>query len=388
MEKLLQIHLDMEKEKPADSHISYNSKKKTDETLLYAFHQLCEQDGLYFSNQDLTNFHTAMKTGNLVILSGMSGIGKSSIVDEYAKALGIPEKSEQVLMVPVRPSWNDDADLVGYVDLVNETYRVSDTGFVKLLVEASKEKNKDKLYFVCFDEMNLARVEHYFSQFLSILEKPVGKRQLRLYDEQYRKKLKNADEYPDVIELGENIRFVGTVNIDETTYHFADKVLDRANVITLHVLPFTEWETHEPEDITVEPWSMKEYNEITVSKEEPMKELRQFLWEFHELMQNTSETLGIGPRVVRAIELYLNNLPKESNLFTIPFQDGVDIQVKQRILTKLRGAQEQYEELFGEDGEQSILTLFDKYSSLSPFEESRKAVEQKKKELRIYGYCL
>ena len=91
--------------------------------------------------------------------------------------------------------------------------------------------------------MNLARVEHYFSQFLSILERPAGQRELQLYDKQYMGKLYNAADYPFRIEIGSNVKFIGTVNVDETTFHFSDKVLDRANVIELAVLNYaTEWE--------------------------------------------------------------------------------------------------------------------------------------------------
>ena len=364
---------------------------KDDYTLLHTFNRLCEENNLYYEPKDLTNVHTAIKTGNLVILSGMSGTGKSAIVDMYARALGLRSDGDEnrILTIPVRPSWNDDSDLLGYVDLIHMVYRASDTGFVKLLVEASKGVNKDKLYVVCFDEMNLARVEHYFSQFLSILEKPVGKRRLRLYDEQYRGRLYNSSEYPDEIELQGNIRFVGTVNIDESTYHFADKVLDRANVISLHVLPFTKWEKHlYTSKGALQEWSYDEYKDITESDENTSPTLlKQFLWDFHLLLQKASNGMGIGPRVVKAIETYLANLPKEDNMFMLTADEGVDLQVKQRILTKIRGSAEQFESLFNE-GEESIVGLLDKYGHLSAFNECRKTVIQKKKELENYGYCL
>lgn len=364
---------------------------KNDCMLLNTFNRLCEENNLYYEPKDLTNVHTAIKTGNLVILSGMSGTGKSAIVDMYARTLGLRSDGDEnrVLIIPVRPSWNDDSDLLGYVDLIHMVYRASDTGFVKLLVEASKDANKDKLYVVCFDEMNLARVEHYFSQFLSILEKPVGKRRLRLYDEQYRGRLYNSSEYPDEIELKGNIRFVGTVNIDESTYHFADKVLDRANVISLHVLPFTRWERHlYTSKGALQEWSYDDYTAITKSEENTSPTLlKQFLWDFHLILQKTSTGMGIGPRVVKAIETYLANLPTEDNMFNLTASEGVDLQVKQRVLTKIRGSAEQFETLF-DDGEESIIDLLDKYSELSTFSECRKAISQKKKELKNYGYCL
>ena len=364
---------------------------KDDDTLLKSFHRLCEENGLYYDPKDLTNVHTAIKTGSLVILSGMSGTGKSAIVDMYARSLGMRSEGDEsrVLIIPVRPSWNDDSDLLGYVDLVHMVYRASDTGFVKLLVEASKDENKEKLYLVCFDEMNLARVEHYFSQFLSILEKPLGKRRLRLYDKQYTGKLYNYADFPDEIELRGNIRFVGTVNIDESTYHFADKVLDRANVISLHVLPFTKWEKHlYTSKGALQEWSYDNYLKITNTDENnDVTSVKQFLWDFHVLLQNASAGLGIGPRVVRAVETYLANLPTGESLFSVSFEEGLDLQIKQRVLTKLRGSAEQFDVLF-EEGEGSIIALLDKYDSLSKFEECRKAVEQKKKELKVYGYCL
>lgn len=364
---------------------------KDDYTLLNTFNRLCEERDLYYEPKDLTNVHTAIKTGNLVILSGMSGTGKSAIVDMYARALGLrlDDDENRVLIIPVRPSWNDDSDLLGYVDLIHMVYRASDTGFVKLLVEASKDANKDKMYIVCFDEMNLARVEHYFSQFLSILEKPVGNRRLRLYDEQYRGRLYNSAEYPDEIELRGNIRFVGTVNIDESTYHFADKVLDRANVISLHVLPFTQWERHlYTSKGALQEWSRQDYIDITNTDENTKPTLlKQFLWDFHLILQKASTGMGIGPRVVKAVETYLANLPAGDNMFTLTPAEGVDLQIKQRVLTKIRGSAEQFETLF-EDGEYSIISLLDRYSELSAFAECRKTVSQKKKELKTYGYCL
>ena len=97
--------------------------------------------------------------------------------------------------------------------------------------------------------------------------------------------------------------------------------------------------------------------------------------------------MGIGPRVVKAIETYLSNLPTEEDMFNLTSAEGVDLQVKQRVLTKIRGSAEQFEALFDE-GENSIVGLLDKYNSLSAFCECRKTISQKKKELNNYGYCL
>lgn len=88
--------------------------------------------------------------------------------------------------------------------------------------------------------MNLARVEHYFSQILSVLELDRDDRILKLYNEELEGTIKNSNKYKANIKIGNNILLVGTVNLDESTYHFSDKVLDRANVITLNQVNFLE----------------------------------------------------------------------------------------------------------------------------------------------------
>lgn len=93
-----------------------------------------QKRNLFYNMKDFVNFHTAVKCNSLVILSGLSGTGKSAIVDIYARALGMSNTTEpdenRMLFIPVRPSWNDDSDLLGYVDLVHMVYRASDSGFV------------------------------------------------------------------------------------------------------------------------------------------------------------------------------------------------------------------------------------------------------------------
>lgn len=170
--------------------------------------------GLLYEKEDLINFHVSMKSSRLTILAGMSGTGKSGLVRLYGRALGLPE--EQVRFLAVRPSWMDDGDILGYVDMKNMVYRSADTGLAELLIEAAA--HPEKLYLLCFDEMNLARVEHYFAQFISVLEKeenPV----IRLYNPSLAGKLYNSSAYPAEIPVGRNVLFTGTVNVDESTYH-------------------------------------------------------------------------------------------------------------------------------------------------------------------------
>lgn len=378
-------------ELPADDSRELPTEK-TEESIFEFFRYHSQMNKLFYNPQDITNFHTAIKTGSLVILSGMSGTGKSALVDAYAKALGI----KNVLIIPVRPSWNDDSDLLGYVDLIHMVYRPSDTGFINKIVEASREQNKDKLYLICLDEMNLARVEHYFSQFLSILEKPVGSRELVLYDEQYAGQLYNSSKYPQSILIGDNVKFIGTVNIDESTYHFSDKVLDRANVITLDVLDYSKpdsWKIIKYMKANTPEWTNEDFSKL-IKKDDVQLEhqvrIRELLWQMHKLLHGINANLGVGPRIVKSIESYLRNLPELQTDYALSIGEGLDYQISQRILTKIRGPEEQLKGIFLSDAQKpnALVTLLDSFSDISNFERSRKIIEQKENELNTYGYCL
>lgn len=373
--------------------IEIDTSQKTDELIIQSMDYHSQKRNLFYNKKDFVNIHTALKCNSLVILSGLSGTGKSAIVDIYARALGInnttsPDES-RMLFIPVRPSWNDDSDLLGYVDLVHMVYRASDSGFVDFLVRAQKEENKDKLFIVCFDEMNLARVEHYFSQFLSLLERPTNQRQLQLYDKQYSGRLYNSAEYPYQIKIGDNVKFVGTVNIDESTYHFSDKVLDRANVIQLDVLNYsTMWEKTKYGSLVNINWSMDDYKALIVTNsDDNMQRVHQLLWDIHTLLHEASSKYGVGPRIVKSIDMYLWNLPK-TNIGDFSFDDGIDLQIAQRVLTKVRGPENQLGDILNSTSEKNIIQIFDAYKELSDFNVCREIVKQKQKELESYGYCI
>src|SRR5690606_13647863 len=214
---------------------------KSEVGFLDRLRRTAQSDRLFYDENDLITFHTALKTGSLVLLSGMSGTGKTRLVQVYAKALGLAP-GEQFRIIPIRPTWTDGTDLLGFLDLTQNLYRPSESGLLDLLIDA--QNNPDKLYLVCFDEMNLARVEHYFSQFLSVLELDPEDRYIDLYSPYYEGRLYNSDKYPPRVHVGDNVMFVGTVNVDESTYAFSDKVLDRAQVIRPRVLPFSDLRVH------------------------------------------------------------------------------------------------------------------------------------------------
>ena len=360
-----------------------------EKSFLQYFFELTRRQGLYYSQKDLLNFHISMKTGSLIILSGMSGTGKSRLVSCYAEALGLlNEETGRFLMIPVQPSWADDGDLIGFMDMLHGKYRPAETGLVQLLAEAARPENQEKMYLVLFDEMNLARVEHYFSRFLSICEMPEEKRLLRLYDPVFREEGEKA-LFPPVLKVGRNVRFVGTVNTDETTYHFSDKVLDRANVIELEVLPFREWGDRKNETGNGRALPMKVpfylYDAFCREEGELSAEELAFLWELHQRYNENNAMLGIGPRIVRQIATFLNNLPEDSSLTR---REAFDLQVNQRILTKLRGPEELVSSVLSGSEGKGLKDLLNRYKGISDFTVVRETIRHKEQELKIYGFAL
>ncbi|WP_028983242.1 McrB family protein [Sporolactobacillus terrae] len=355
------------------------------------------QLGLHYAPKDLINFHTAMKTSNLVILSGMSGTGKSKLVNAYMKTIGLNSDSKQYTFIPVSPSWADDSDLLGYADTLNMVYRPGDSGLIDALISA--EKNKDKIYIICFDEMNLAKVEHYFSKFLSILELDVLQRKLQLYNESISAKLYNSIQYPSSIDIGDNVRFVGTVNIDESTHHFSNKVLDRANVIELEVLNFSQlFNQYSYNDMKHSDKKVdysKEYLEFigNTSNSGLTESQLDLLWKIHVAMNSVDNQMGVSPRIVKQINEYLNNLPDNDYL---TYQEAFDLQIVQRVFTKLRGSEDELNSLLGNysnnksieettDGE-----LMKKLEEFTEYDlrHSKDTILKKAKEIHLYGYTL
>lgn len=183
----------------------------------------------------IENIYLSLRTKPFVILAGVSGTGKSWITRLFAEAVGAGNNYE---MISVRPDWSDASELLGYVNL--------DGNFIpgmltSVLMKASQPGNEEKIYFICLDEMNLARVEYYFSDFLSVIETRewdgTGNRIVtrRIFKENSFGPDKEGTYHQTYGELNipDNVYIIGTVNMDETTHPFSKKVLDRANTIEL-----------------------------------------------------------------------------------------------------------------------------------------------------------
>lgn len=199
---------------------------------------------------------TAIKSKPFLLLAGISGTGKSRIVRELARACweeGTDEykaqKPKNFQMVQVKPNWHDSSDLIGYVSRVSGKAEFVAGEFLKFIAKAWEDTETP--YFLCLDEMNLAPVEQYFAEYLSVIESrkshgdgivttdPI----LEKADEEWYFNLTaslTSDEdirkqfNEEGISIPQNLIVVGTVNMDETTFSFSRKVLDRAMTIEMN----------------------------------------------------------------------------------------------------------------------------------------------------------
>jgi MoxR-like ATPase len=179
-------------------------------------------EGMTIEERDLLRYHLGLQTRGFVILSGLSGTGKTWLAELYAAAAGAEH-----LRVPVAPNWTSNEDLLGYMNAIKGEFQPTKlTQFVEDAAEewhrAGEEGQAAQPFHVTLDEMNLARVENYFARFLSAME-------VRARDGEASIELAADLEVP----LTPNLRFSGTVNVDETTHAFPDKVIDRAQLIEL-----------------------------------------------------------------------------------------------------------------------------------------------------------
>ena len=191
-----------------------------------AFQLKTEESGLIFSTQLIQRFVASLCTKPFVICSGLSGSGKTKLAQAFAQWITVNDS--QYVVVPVGADWTNREPLLGYPNALDkEEYVSPENGVLDLMIRAKQNiENKEeptKPYFLILDEMNLSHVERYFADFLSTME---SGDQIPLH------KIENESfAVPSSIKLPKNLFIIGTVNIDETTYMFSPKVLDRANTI-------------------------------------------------------------------------------------------------------------------------------------------------------------
>ena len=298
--------------------------------------------GFNYDGSLIENFYLGLKSKPFVILAGTSGTGKTRLVRLFAEAINAEYK-----LVSVRPDWSDSSDLFGHVDLNQKFVPGAIINFVK-----QAELNPTKPYFLCLDEMNLARVEYYMSDLLSIIETRRHEGGMIVTDPidvNYGNDSVAAGRYGKLILPG-NLYIIGTVNMDETTFPFSKKVLDRANTIEfsyVDLLSMPSFSTATADKITAT-------NEFLVSKYITLNDCnatdREYIGSVCTTLSRINGILEIvnahiGYRVRDEIVFYmLNN--RETDL--LDDKVAFDNQIMQKILPRIQGSSESIKKMLEE----------------------------------------
>ncbi len=317
---------------------------------LQRVHAHLEESGLAFDQRVINAFHTSLKTAiisPLTVLAGVGGTGKSQLPRFYADAMGL-----HFLKIPVQPRWDGPQDLFGFYNYIEKRYKATD--LARALVHLDRynwpdqaKMFDDRVLLVLLDEMNLARVEYYFSEFLSRLEgRPLDE---GADDEDLRRPAEIEIDVgrrgqPKRVYAGQNVLFVGTMNEDESTLSLSEKVLDRANVLRFPkpkelkpdlptvdkrpkargYLPKSRWTRHWTRRVTRMDDATRDRASRTVSE-----------------INATMDEMGrpFGHRMSQAILHYVANYPSHRRETDGPeaIDKALADQIELRILPRLRG---------------------------------------------------
>ncbi|MDA1772310.1 DUF3578 domain-containing protein [Bacillus cereus] len=294
--------------------------------------------GFFYEKKDLINFFLSLKTKPFVILSGISGTGKTKIVQWFAESLGATEENGQFTLIPVRPDWSDSSDLLGYVNLQGE---FQERPLIKVLEAA--DANPNRPYFVVLDEMNLARVEYYFSDFLSVIESRKWKDGKIVTSPVLPESITNRH-----ITIPSNVYIIGTVNMDETTHPLSKKVLDRANTIEFNTVNLDYFnflmDVEEKEAEIASNRSLEtEYlhlKECFKENEDLVRNISNVLIEINKILESVGAQVGYRIRDEICFYMAYNEQGK-----LLSFDEALDYQIYQKILPRLAGSDGRTEEV-------------------------------------------
>ena len=191
-----------------------------------------QETGLLYSDNLIKRFAFSLMSKRFLILSGLAGSGKTQLALAFARAM-VKNKDEQMCVVSVGADWTNREPLLGFPNALQQgKYVKPESGVLDLLIEANRPENASKPFFLILDEMNMSYVERYFADFLSAME---SKEAISLWNTNGVENSEEVDGVPQKVALPKNLFIIGTINVDETTYMFSPKVLDRANVIEFKI---------------------------------------------------------------------------------------------------------------------------------------------------------
>ncbi len=285
--------------------------------------------GFTYNDSLVENFYLSLKSKPFVILAGTSGTGKTKLVKLFAEAIGANYK-----LVSVRPDWSDSSDLFGHVNLKNEFVPGAIIDYVK-----RAELDSSNPYFLCLDEMNLARVEYYLSDFLSIIETRHRTGSGIVTDEIILDK--TAEKKYGKVILPDNLYVIGTVNMDETTFPFSKKVLDRANTIEFSYVDLIPDFDEEYDSVDVIPqkneFLVTEYltlkSDVDVEDKDLILKACEELQDINIILQKANA--HVGYRVRDEIVFYMLN---NNNTELLKYEEAFDFEIMQKILPRIQGS--------------------------------------------------
>lgn len=286
--------------------------------------------GLIYSETLIKRLAYSLMAKPFVILSGLAGSGKTQLALAFAKCLSNNIK-EQVCTVSIGADWTNREPLLGYPNaLKGDEYVLPESGVLQLLMRANEDPSKP--YFLILDEMNLSVVERYFADFLSAME---SGEPIKLWE--------GNEEVPAEIKLPKNVFIIGTINVDETTYMFSPKVLDRANVIEFKIAA-DEMEDYLAKKVNINleqaysacaDMAVDFVNKTNSQVEKDEKNKDVLLSFFKELKKVNAE---FGYRTVNEISRYLHFADGE-----LDADCAIDTAILQKLLPKLHGSRKKLE---------------------------------------------
>ena len=294
-----------------------------------SFYDFIESKGFYFEPEIVEDFLLSIKVKPFVILTGNSGTGKTKLAQLYGEYISDGEK--RYLMVPVGANWTEKRHIFGYLNIMTGKYQSTPAlDFIR-----KTREDPDNPYLLILDEMNLSHVERYFSDFLSAIE---SSEPIPLHDNR-------ECGFEQEIEIPENLIVVGTVNVDETTYMFSPKVLDRANTIEFETTNPKKYLTDQPKQELKGNLRFLEnplnHNIETAKIKEDLNPILDQITDELEFFYKELKGSGFdfGFRVVNEILSFMHaawiyqGKPQEWNNWKRYF----DAQIKQKILPKIHG---------------------------------------------------
>lgn len=320
----------------------------------------------------LRSYLTALRTKPFMLLAGISGTGKSRIVRKLAQATTTQKydkdedrwkdnRPENFELIQVKPNWHNSMDVVGFYSNISGKYEF--TPFVEFIVKAWQ--HKDTPYFLCLDEMNLAPVEEYFAEFLSAIESRSTDENGDYITDPIIKPFKNFGEkegksmliqllgdadpidknpiaihfYEKGLTLPPNLMVMGTVNMDETTFSFSRKVLDRAMSVEMNEVDYDKFLSGESEQFPL----LTDMNELLVNRPQRAAEVTEeiesdkviaYLKDVNTLMEGTPFKLGY--RAANEAMLYVASCKKFAGS-NYALANALDEFTLMKILSRIEG---------------------------------------------------